>query len=214
MTPSEVIAEARRIIQDTLAPTRYSDTVMLGFVNQILKRTAMLRPDLFSAIADIPTSPNVVAQSCPADSIRLVEIFQVKNGGAVVEANRRTLDQTSPTWVSATPGAPVNYMRHVRNPNRYFLYPPPTAGVVLVGEYVRSPPDYVIDQEITYPSDAYFPAVVDGVVFLAESTDDEHVNAGRAKMFQDSFTQLLGVGLQARSVTDFEDGGQDPKKVM
>jgi hypothetical protein len=214
MTPNEVITEARRLIQDTKTPYRYSDAVMLGFVNQTLKRMVVLRPDLFAVIEDIPTTANTVLQSCPANSTRLIEIFQVKDGDAITEVNRETLDRTAPSWQREEAGQPVNFMRHVRNPNRFFVYPRPVAGVVLVGEYAQTPPDYTLDQEMTYPTDAYFPTVVDGVVFLAESIDNEHVNSGRAKLFQDAFVQGLGVGLQSRTITDTESGGQDPRQVI
>lgn len=213
MTPNEVITEVRRLIQDTKVPYRYSDAVLLGFVNQTLKRMVMLRPDLFAVIGDIPTTADTVLQSCPVDSIRLIEIFQVKDGDAITEVNRETLDRTAPSWQREASGQPVNFMRHVRNPNRFFVYPRPSAGVVLIGEYAQTPPDYTLDQEIVYPIDAYFPAVVDGVVFLAESIDNEHVNSGRAKLFQDAFVQGLGVSLQSRAITDTESGGQDPRQV-
>lgn len=214
MTPNEVITEARRLIQDTKATFRYSDTVMLGFFNQILKRMVMLRPDLFAVIGDFPTNANTVLQDCPSDSIRLIEIFQVKGGNAITEVNRATLDRTAPNWLNEDAGQPVNFMRHVRNPNRFFVYPRPATGVVLVGEYAQTPPDYTLDDEVAYPIDAYFPTVVDGVVFLAESVDNEHVNSGRAKLFFDSFVQGLGVSLAARTTTDTESGGQDPKQVI
>lgn len=214
MTPNEVITEVRRLIQDTKAPFRYSDAVMLGFVNQTLKKMVVLRPDLFAVIGDFATTAGSVLQDCPADSTRLIEVFQVKGGSAITEVTRRVLDQTSPTWVSDPPGAPVNFMRHVRNPNRFFVYPAPVAGTVLVGEYAQTPPDYALDQEVTFPTDAYFPVVVDGTVFLAESIDNEHVNSNRAKLFQDAFVQALGVGLQSRTVTDTEEGGLDPRQVI
>lgn len=214
MTPSEVITQVRLLIQDTKTPYRYTDAVLLGFVNQTLKRMVMLRPDLFAVIADFATTTNTVLQSCPADSNRLIEIFQVKTGNAITEVNRETLDRTVPGWVNETAGQPVNFMRHVRNPNRFFVYPRPEAGVVLVGEYAQTPPNYALNDTITYPTDAYFTAVVDGTVYLAESIDNEHVNSGRAKLFLDSFVQTLGVDLNARSLTDTESGGQDPKQVV
>lgn len=214
MAPNEVITEVRRLIQDTKTPYRYSDAVLLGFVNQTLKRMVMLRPDLFAVIGDFTTTPNTVLQSCPADSMRLIEVFQVKNGNAVVEVSRETLDRTVPGWLNEPAGQPVNFMRHVRNPNRFFVYPRPSAGVVLVGEYAQTPPDYALGDEITYPIDTYFPVVVDGVVFLAESIDNEHVNSNRAKLFQDGFVQGLGVSLQTRTLTDTEAGGLDPKQVI
>lgn len=214
MTPAEVIVEVRRILSDTLTPQRYSDTVLLGFVNQTLKRMAILRPDLFATIGNISTTANTVLQSMPSDSIRLMEIFQVVNGNAVTEVSRDTFDQTYPNWVSETPGTPVNFMRHVRNPNKFFVYPRPISGITLVGEYAQSPTDYGLNDTIALLPDAYFPTIVDGTVFLTESIDDESVSSGRAKLFQDSFTQSLGVALQSRTVTDAEEGGLDPKQVI
>lgn len=208
MTPAEVILEARRLIQDTKVPYRYSDAILLGFVNQTLKRIIMLRPDLFATISDFPTQPGTTIQDCPADSTRLIEVFQVKGGVAVTEVDRETLDRTAPLWRQEPAGQPVNFMRHPRNPNRFFVYPAPTEGVVLVGEYAKTPPDYTINQEIEAPTDAYMPAVVDGVVFLAESVDNEHVNSNRAKLFQESFTQGLVSSLQTKVLTDSEAGAE------
>lgn len=214
MTPLEIITEVRRVISDTLLPQRYSDAFLLGFVNQTLKRISILRPDLFGVIGDIPTTANVVLQSMPLDSIRLMEIFQVKGGEAITEVSRETFDQTYPNWVSESPDVPVNFMRHVRNPNKFFLYPRPRAGIVLIGEYAQTPPAYSISSTIALLPDAYFPTVVDGTVFLVESVDDESSTSGRAKSFLDSFTQSLGVSLQSRNITDTEEAGLDPRQVI
>jgi len=214
VTPADVIAEVRSLVQDSRTPYRYSDELLLGLVNQTLKRAATLRPDLFGVIGDIPTTPNTVLQSCPAGSTRLIEIFQVKGGSAITEVSRDMLDQTYPQWTSDAAGTPVNFMRHVRNPNKFFLHPSPSAGIVLVGEYSKSPDNYLIDETIDELPETYFSAIVDGTVWLAESIDNEHVNTGRAKMYQEMFVQLLGVNLQSRPVTDTESGGMDRKQVI
>ena len=206
MTPSEVITEVRRLTTDTRTPNRLDDSILLGFVNQTLKRMAILRPDLFTAVGDIVTTANAVLQTLPDGAIRLVELFQVKNGGAIHEVERDMLDRSSPTWTSDPAGVPVNYVRHPRNPYRYFLYPRPQAGIVLIGEYVQTPPTYTINQMVANLPDAYFPVVVDGTVALAQSIDNEHVLSGRAKLFQDNFVQSLNVGLQSRALTDNEAG--------
>lgn len=213
MTPAEIISEARKLINDDRVPFRYSDTVMLGFVNQTLKRMAMYRPDLFSSIGEVSTVANTTFQSMPADSIRLVEIFGVKDGDTITEVDREVFDQTYPGWRTETAGTPVNFMRHVRNPNVYFLYPRPATGVILLAEYAKVPTDYSLTDPIVAPIDAYFPTLVDGVVYLAESVDDEHVNSGRAKLFLDSFTQALGVSLQSRDLTDSDEAGLDPRRI-
>lgn len=214
MTPAEVITEVRRIVQDELTPYRYSDTVLLGYVNQTLKRMAVVRPDLFSDIVEIPTQTGSVVQTLPADAIRLLDIFHVKDGGAVNEVDRETMNRNYPNWTTEAAGVPVNFMRHVKNPDRFFLYPRPQAGVVLIGEYAVVPDDYALNDTVDLLADSYFPVVVDGAVFLAESIDDEHVQSGRAKLFYDSFVNQLTTSLQSRKVTDTKAAGLEQNEVI
>ena len=213
MILNDVITEARRILQDTVSPQRYSDTVLLGFANQALKRIAVLRPDLFAIIADIPTTAGEVVQSMPSDSIRLLEIYSVKNGDGVIETNREILDQSLPTWMNTAAGPAINFMRHVRNANKFFIYPKAPANQTLIGEYAQTPPIYDGTTTVALLPDAYFPVVIDATVFIAESVDNEHVNSNRAQLFQTSFTQALGVAAQSRAITDTERGGLDEEDV-
>lgn len=212
MTPTDVIAEVRRIVQDTTAPYRYSDTDLLGYVNQMVKRVALLRPDLVGTIAEITTQANSSVQTLPSDAIRLVDIFNVKDGNSVTETDRETMDRSQPGWHSETAGTPVNFMRHVKNPTRFFLYPRPAAGVILIGEYAKVPPTYGLLTDISALPDAFLPTLVSGVVFLAQSIDDEHVLSGRAKLFLDSFTQDLAGAFSGRTITDTKAAGLKPSR--
>jgi hypothetical protein len=214
MILNDVITEVRRIIQDTNTPYRYSDDVLLGFANQALKRIAVLRPDLFAYIGDITCTDGEVVQSAPSDSIRLIEVYRVKNGNGVIETNREALDQAYPTWMNDAAGAAVNFMRHVRNPNKFFIYPKAPTGQILVGEYAQTPPDYDGVTQVALLPDAYEPVVIDATVFIAESVDNEHVNSQRAQLFQASFTQALGVAAQSRAITDPERGGLQEEDVV
>ena len=213
MTPADVIAEVRRLAQDQRAPYRYGDEDLLGYVNQTLKRMANMRPDLFSVIGDLPTVADSAVQTLPADAIRLVDIFQIKNGNTVTEVDRETMDRNYPGWAAEASGVPVNFMRHVKNPDRFFLYPRPAAGTVLVGEYAQVPPTYTINQTITAPMDSFLPAIVNGTMFLAQSIDDEHVSSGRAKLFLDAFTQDLAASLSSRAITDTKAAGFKPSRM-
>jgi hypothetical protein len=214
MILNDVVTEARRLLQDISAPQRYSDAVLLGFANQTLKRMSVLRPDLFAYIGEIPCTAGAVIQSPPSDSVRIIEIFQVKDGSGVTEVDRNSLDQTYPGWMNDAAGAAVNWMRHVRNPNKFFIYPKAPVGQVLIGEYAQTPPNYVGTDAVALLPDAFFPVVVDGTVFLAESVDNEHVNSNRAQLFQQSFTQALGVSAQARTLTDTETAGLPNEQVV
>jgi len=213
MTPSEVIDEVRRIIQDTRTTYRYSDAVLLGFVNQTLKRMVALRPDLFTVVDTVSTTADTPVQSLPADAMRLVDVFQVSGGNVVEEVTRSVLNKTAPNWMAATSGTPVNFMRHVRTPTKFFLYPPPASGTQLLVEYAKTPDDYGFNDTIDL-SESYFPSLVDGTVFLAESIDNEHVNSGRAELFYKTFVQSLGASLQLRVLTDTDEAGMEPEQVI
>ncbi len=214
MLVSDVVDQVRDIIQDTQTPYRYSDDMLVGFVNQTLKRMAVLKPDIFSTIQDIPTTPGTVIQSLPSNAQRLVDIYQVKGGTALTEVDRETLERANPSWMSEKPGTPTNFMRNIRNDTRFFVYPAPADDVVLIGEYAKVLPNYSLGDEIETIPDGYFPIVIDGTVFVAESVDDEYVNGNRAQMYQQMFTQALGVATDARRITDFESGGLDDDKVV
>lgn len=76
----------------------------------------------------------------------------------------------------------------------------------LGGPDVEGYTDSEIDEYYLLP-DAYLGALVDGVVYFAESVDNEHVNSGRAKLFYESFLQCLGIETQNREQTDVSDAG-------
>lgn len=213
MQLGEIIAEARVLLQDTNdALLRFSDDDLLGFANQTLKRIAVLRPDLFAYFGEIPCTEGETLQSMPADSLRLMEIIRIKDGDAVRETNRQVLDDTYPQWVNDTAAACEVWMRHPRNSNKFFIHPAAPADQILIGEYAQFPPDYDGSTDVELLPDAYYPTVLDGVLWLAESVDNEHVSAGRAQMFQKAFSDALAVNLQSRPTTDTEASGMDEKE--
>ena len=207
MILNDVITEVRRMIQDENTPQRYSDAVLLSFSNQALRRIAVLRPDLFAKIATMTCTENEAIQSAPTDSLRIMEVFSGSGGNGCIEVNRETLDQSYPQWMNDTASAAVNWMRHTRNANKFFIYPKAPAGQVLDIEYSQSPPTYDGTTTVDLISDAYFPVVVDATIFLAESVDNEHINSKRADIFYKSFTQSLAVNAQSKVATDMEDAG-------
>lgn len=205
MTPANVITEVRKLLQDTLAPLRYSDADLLGYLNQTVKRILAVRPDLFNKMATVTLTANDVQQQLPADAHRLVDIYYVVGRNSVTEVERPLLQRAYPQWVSDPAGVPLNFMRHERNPTKFFVYPKPLPGTQVLLEYVAVPAAYGLNDTITAPSEGYFPVLVDGVAFLASSIDDEHVDSGRAALFQRSFMDALGVDFQSRAVTDEDE---------
>lgn len=204
MTPATIIADVRNLAQDTLAPYRYSDAELLGYVNQTLKRMASLRPDLFTYFGEVALTANTVVQDLPTDAQRLVDLFWVKDGNAITEVEREVLERSYPLWVTDPSDVPINFMRHPRAPTRFFVYPRPLANTVVIAEYAVAPTTYALNDTISL-SDAYYSVTVDGVMFLVSSVDDEHVNSGRAKLFMDSFLNSLATNTQTREMIDNDD---------
>lgn len=213
MTPQDVITAVREQIQD-IGGVRYDDPFMLRLVNQVVKRIAILRPDLFDEI-DTMTCVVGALQTAPVDSVRIVEVLLSGDNATVKEVNRETLDLMTSTWQAGATGMARDWMRHVRSPNRFFVFPPSPAGQTLTIEYSKVPADCAaLTDVIPNLNDVYKPCVVDGVIWLAESIDDEHVNSGRAKLFMDSFHQLLGFSAQNKAVTDVESSNMPPSQVI
>lgn len=213
MTPQQIIDEARVLINDdnALMPERYSDAELLGFVNQAVKRACMVRPDLFITTEDVTPTVGAAAQTLSASITRILELHRVVSGGALGEVDKETMDRSAPDWTIAANDTPVNWMRHARNPRKYFLYPPPATGTVITMEYVKVPSDYILSSSIDLP-DSYKSAIIDCVVFLAEVVDNESVQTARAKGFYDSFMQSLGADMAQQTFVDTEthSGAQQP----
>jgi len=208
MILDDIITTVRRIIQDETTTYRYSDAFLLDLCNQGLKRIQLLRPDLFAFVSTVACTQGEVIQSAPSDSLRIIEVYSIVGGTGLVEADREVLDQTIPTWPNDAEAAAINWMRHVRNPNKFFIYPQAPAAQSLDIEYSQVPPTYDGTTTVTLLPDAYIPALVDVVVFLAESIDNEHVTSGRAKMYQELFMAELGATTASLPVTDTENAGQ------
>lgn len=208
---SDIVADARLAVQDLgiLTAQRFTDAQYLSFANQALKRMAIIRPDLFALITTMVTVQGAL-QYAPQDSLRFMEAMTVVGVQNLNEINREALDLMVSTWQVMTPSSPTNWMRHPRNANNFFVYPPATAGITLQVEYAQSPPTYGLTSVPAIIPDAYYPVLLDGTVALLEMTDNEAVNDGRAKLCYDNFTSLLKSSVDARGVTDSEGAGMTP----
>jgi len=217
MQTLEIVNGVRVSIQDTRTPYRYSDAVLIGLINRALRLMVVVRPDLFAYMTTVTPTVGSSVQTAPANSVRIMEVFHVTNGNSITEVDRESMDESYPQWMNDPAAAPKNWMRHIRNPNRYFLYPRPITGTTIYIEYARQPRTYteasLADVSPTPNTgtiddlqDAYLPIVIEGVVYLAESIDNEHVNSGRAALAQKTFFAALEAGLETREITDTEDG--------
>jgi hypothetical protein len=207
-TVAEVLQDARELVQDTSPPYRYDDAFMVRKFNQVIRKAVVLRPDLFTQITTIACTAGAM-QSCPADSVRIMDVLTSSTGEAVKEVNQDVLDMMAPGWELTGQGPTKNWMRYPRDPNRFYVYPAATAAVALEILYSKCPA-MLTTTDIVPIQDAYYPFMVDGLCAILESIDAEHVESGRSKMFQDSFMSGLTGGLQARRIADTDTAAGPP----
>lgn len=211
MTPQSVITEARALIKDDDATSyRFTDDALVLCVNRALKRVATLRPDLFTTIGTITLVSGIV-QTVPNYG-RIVEVFGVTGGNAITESKRETMDGLTPTWRAAATSTPNTWMRHSRNPSKFFVSPPSNGSGTLDAEYTIAPPTVALTDAIAL-SEMYHPVVVDMTVAEAEWSDDENVLNQRAEASYKRAKDALMAEMQTHAVTDKEAAGGAPGAV-
>lgn len=229
MTPNDVIVTAKKSLQDSLflrAPDKYVADTLLNYVNMAVRKMVMMRPDLFTKLEN---SYNAVAglrvdrvlQTCPTDSYRLVEIFTATNGNAInvlEEVDYAHFVRADRSWSTHPAGVPTKYMRHPRNPNKFFLYPRPSTGTTLQMEYIQVQPTYTLNQTIEGINDNYFPALVDAVVYyvltIENAESSSGIGVGRANMYRNTFYSAIDTSADARLLTDVDNLPMQPRRLL
>ena len=213
-TIQDVVTEVRAAIQDErVGAYRYSDPFIVRVVNHSLKRIALTRPDIFAVIAPMSCVAGSV-QTAPSDSIRIIDVLYGADGHSVNEVSQEAMDLALQTWQAGTTAPATDWMRHIRNPNQFLVYPPSANGQTLTIEYAQGPQTYAITDVVSILADAYFPVVIDCVVWWMESIDNESVASQRAQMFMQSWQQMLNVTVQNRVATDVPAAGLPPNQVV
>jgi len=211
MRPVDVIQEARVLLNDTRPSSyRYSLEDMLRFYNDATKRILMLRPDIFSDYLSFQVQEEVFAAELGTnqtvyavlDMVGSAYSFQSVTGPyvALEEVPYDEFTRAKRLWVSDTPGLPTKYARDPNNRRLVYLNPRPDQNVLVWATVARRSElatsanmNQNPDGNNMFVSGMYTPALVDAIVFMAQSIDDEHVNSNRARMFYESFINLLGV---------------------
>lgn len=188
LTLSAPIATARGILNDRRADTiRYSNADLLGYGNDALDELVRLLPHLFHTEGEVECTPAKCLQSLPYDgAVAVVNVTGIKGGGAVLPADRSSLDAFNPAWQQDAAGAAVNWMPVANDPMRFFIYPQAPVDQVLNVIYVKVPDEYTENQDTGLPT-TLSPGIADYIVSRAEARDDEHINSNRAAQFLAAF---------------------------
>src|SRR5882672_5126228 len=120
-----IIDEAATLLLDKAHRTWSLDD-LLGYVNEALRATAFVKPDMYTVEA--PFTPVAgVLQSLPSDGVALMGITQNLTGRKrnVTQVDESLLEEANRFWPAATPQAEVeHFTADPRNPRRFRVFPP------------------------------------------------------------------------------------------
>lgn len=211
MTPRNVIDEVRVLLNDTRSPYRYSMEDLLRFYNDVARRMLVLRPDIFAVGLSFGVNVNNYVQGDAPLSNNYYAILDFDSSRNFITGERAAMEEVpyeeftraKRLWINDDLGLPTKFARDPNLRTRVYVNPPPSSGVFLDGVFAYFPKlltesmlDETMNAEDRHVIPQYAPALVDGIVFLAQSIDDEHISSGRAQLFYQSFINALGTAEQ------------------
>lgn len=218
-TAQDVIDEVRRIIHDETAPYRWEDAELIDYINAATRQIVTILPDANT----VETIETIAAQSArqelPAGGIKFIKAARNYNdGGSQAEGPIRyvekdALDTYDPDWEYDTTiksAATANFFEHYchdsREPDVYYLYPPPSTGTKRAAIVYSAIPTTLTAVGDPIPlDDEYLNGVVLYTVYrsLTKEARDTLPTAFRQELWNNF---LQGIGLQNRA-----EGGVSPE---
>lgn len=195
-TAQSVVDRVRDTILDETATYRTSDAKMLRHINDFMRDSALLRPDLYSSIGSISCTQSRMIQKAVAGSIKLLNVYQVLSGSPITKVDWPYLESRyGKRWRTTGEGAAIHWLEHESDPNAFYLFPQAPAAQSVVAQWAVNATDLAAlsDSLPTTVSPMYDVAAHDYLVFRTEAKDDEAVLSQRAELFLKKFAAGLGV---------------------
>lgn len=205
ITAQAIIDKAQMILQDT-TEVRWTESELLGWLNDGQREIAIMRPDLFSVIGNV-TCVAGTKQSIPANGTALLRaIRNMGSGGAtpgraIRQVTLDLLDANVPDWHTK---ASVTEILHVaveaKVPKVFYTYPPATAGTQLEVLYGASPADVAAKGNVIGVDDVFATPLIDYLCYRAYSKDQDMTgNADRASAHHQAFVSVVNAKTAADS---------------
>lgn len=215
-TVGAVIDRAKRILQERGTGIRWTDSELLGWLNEAYVAVATQRPDAHSVIEMIELQAGA-RQALPAGGLRLMDVVADEQGRTIRATSRRTLATMRPDWQAETPGDRFEFfLVDERLPTTFWLYPPAAAGVKVEASYITTPEQHgteTLDAVSADPlsvSDRYATALLDFLLYRAFAKDAETpANLSRSQSHYQAFAVTMGGKGQGDVLTSPNGGGDD-----
>lgn len=200
---SDIITRVSAAAADT-SNVRWPSAEIINWINDAIREIAALHPDSCAQIGNV----NLVSgtkQSMPAGTVALIRVTRNMGvggntpGEAPREADRELLDRVMPTWQAATATLVVkNFMRDLRTPRTFYVYPPMSGTTIVECEYSALPTPIVLTTDPLPLPDHYANPIVDYCLWRCFSKDIEIPGLlSKSQTRRQAFDEYLGAAEKA-----------------
>lgn len=205
-----IVNDARNALLDEGSTKRWSDDDLTLFFNSAVLQLALVRPDSTSKTASVLLSSGT-KQSIPTDGLSLIDIPRNMGtdgntpGNAILKADRAQLDTYNRSWHTDAASATVkNYTYDERSPKVFYVYPKNDGTGYVEMAYSAAPARVasadIATTDIPVP-DVYYGSLKDWMLREAYQVEVSLVSEERARRYERSFYQSLGLKYQTDRAT-------------
>ena len=196
---ASVITDAAAVTLVDTDNVTWSETELLGYLNEALRATALVKPDLFTVQADVTLEAGVL-QNLPDGGIALIAIPRNTSGRVVTEVDQQLLDEVQRFWPGATPEATVEHFTvNPTTPRQFNVYPPndgTVEDVMLNGAVPTQHTDADHDLPVT---DVYQSPLTQYVLSRAYAKNTKRQDLVKAAAAMQDWARAIGAKSQAQA---------------
>lgn len=174
---------------------------LLGFLNEALRATALVKPDL--VVKQVPvTLAAGVLQSIPADGIALIDIKRNTIGTqrVISEVDQQLIDEVQRFWPAGTAQATVeHYTTSVATPRQFDVYPPNNGTGQVLMVYGAVPTEVTSASDVLDVLEIYQQPLVQYVVSRAYAANTKRQDLTKEANAKQAWAQAIGAKSQAQA---------------
>lgn len=196
MLASDIIGGVRSTLFDPAPGVGWSDSELIGYINEALRTTASVKPDMYTVRGFIALVAGEY-QQLPADGIALLDVDRnsdASGGRVITQVDADILAESARFWPASTKQAQVeHYLADPRSPRRFRVFPPNDGTGVVNVVYGATPPALAAVGDTVPVSEAYQGALTAYTLSKAYSKPSTRADATKTQMYMAQWGQLVGL---------------------
>lgn len=211
----DIVAEARVNLGDQ-DEVRWSQSDLLGYLNDAQREIAILRPDASVSVTALQLTANASRHALPATATRLIKITRnmgadgTTPGRAITLAQNDEVDRVDPNWHTATAAAAIeHFVYDGKSPKVFYTYPRPNAALYVEAHLAVPPADATINgvdgetvDSVISVDDVYKTAILDFIEMRARMKASDSFDEVGGDRAYGRFLNRLGLKVVADKATD------------